>query len=227
MSLILNIDTATETAGVFLAKEGVLINSYTNYRQNDHASWIHVAIEKLMKDSGYSFQDLEAVAVTQGPGSYTGLRVGMATAKGLCYTLSIPLITESTLKLMAATAVAGLNILPEPRPSLFCPLIDARRMEVFTAVFTSQLEELVAPSAMILNENSFEKLLATDIVMFFGSGAAKWEKLCHHINARFEMIMPGGKEFSLLSYSKFLLGDFADLAYAEPVYLKEFYTHPK
>ena len=227
MSLILHIDTATETAGVYLALEGMMIAAAVNQQQQDHAKWVHPAIEKLMHDAGYAMQNLKAIAVTAGPGSYTGLRVGMATAKGLCYALSIPLITENTLRLMTAAAITRIHNSSVPQLSLFCPLIDARRMEVFTAIYDGRLEEIVAPSAMILTENSFDQQLASGPVIFFGGGATKWKGICNHQNACFEIVTANGKEFSSLSYTKFMRNEFTSLAYAEPVYLKEFYTHPK
>lgn len=227
MSLILNIDTATETAGVYLADKGVLIASSVNQQQNDHAAWIHTAIEKLMKAAGHTMNELKAIAVTAGPGSYTGLRVGMATAKGLCYALKIPFITESTLKLLASSAIAFVRKHKLAQTNLYCPLIDARRMEVFTAVYNEQLEEIIKPNALILTENSFAERLSSGTICFFGSGSGKWQKISTHINARFEMVKIDGNEFALLSYKKFLCNEFTALAYAEPVYLKEFYTYPK
>ena len=227
MSLILHIDTSTETAGIFLSSEGLLLSSALNPTQNDQAAWIHTAIDKLMRDAGYHMKDLKAVAVVAGPGSYTGLRVGMATAKGICYALDIPLITENTLELMAASAFIKLRYLPIPQTSIFRPLIDARRMEVFTALYDSLLVELLSPRAMVLEENSFETWLTQGPIFFFGSGAAKWQQVCHHSKAYFVPVLFSGEQFVSRTYSKFLRNEFTVLAYAEPVYLKEFYTHPK
>lgn len=227
MSLILNIDTSTETAGIFLSSDGILISSALNPRQNDQAAWIHTAIDKLIRGAGYQMKDLKAVAVVGGPGSYTGLRVGMATAKGICYALSIPLIMENTLELMAASAVSQSQNLNIPQSAIFCPLIDARRMEVFTAIYDSLLTELLSPRALVLEENSFEPWLTKSPILFFGSGAAKWQGVCHHSQAYFEPVFFSGEQFVSRTYSKFLRNEFTVLAYAEPVYLKEFYTHPK
>jgi tRNA threonylcarbamoyladenosine biosynthesis protein TsaB len=135
MALILNIDTATETGGICIAEEGKTLAMAVNPEQKDHASWLHPAVEKIMRDAGCGMKDLQAVAVTAGPGSYTGLRVGMAAAKGFCYALGIPLITENTLKVMALAAKEQ-----APGDGLLCPMIDARRMEVFTAVYQNDLE---------------------------------------------------------------------------------------
>lgn len=227
MSLILHIDTATETAGIYLALEGVMIAASVNQQQQDHAKWIHPAIEQLMKESGFGLPVLKAIAITNGPGSYTGLRVGMATAKGLCYALSIPLITESTLKVMAAAVIRQNSISPKTPSTLYCPIIDARRMEVFAAVYDEKLEERLTPRALILSENSFKQELDSSVILFFGSGAGKWQSICHHLNASFGEVVSVGPAFAALSYSRYEKNLFTPLAYAEPVYLKEFYTHPK
>src|SRR5450631_2693438 len=163
MALILNIDSATEKAGICLAKEGKCVSILQNQEQKDHASWLHEAIGEMMKTTGYKMTDLQAVAVTAGPGSYTGLRVGMAAAKGFSYALGIPLIAENTLKLMAYAAS-----LQTASTGLFCPMIDARRMEVFTAVYGSDLVELLPPVAMVIDEKSFENYLSGHTVSFFG-----------------------------------------------------------
>ncbi|MFM9911008.1 MAG: tRNA (adenosine(37)-N6)-threonylcarbamoyltransferase complex dimerization subunit type 1 TsaB [Chitinophagaceae bacterium] len=227
MALILNINTATEIAGIYLSKDGELIASSYNEQQYDHATWIHQAIDKILKQNSYTVKDLVAVAVTAGPCSYTGLRVGMATAKGLCYALTIPLITESTLKLMAAEAISQHPDTAMIEPEYFCPLIDARRMEVFTALYDGQLKEIIQPRALILEEHSFEQYLSLGVINFFGSGSDKWEKMAGHSKFRFINLIASGKQFSILSYSKFIKQEFAILAYEEPVYLKEFYIHPK
>lgn len=227
MSLILHIDTANETAGIYLALDGVMIASAINQQQQDHAKWIHPAIEQLMKESGFGLPGLTAIAVTAGPGSYTGLRVGMATAKGLCYALSIPLISESTLRVMAAAVIRQTSDSPKAPSTLYCPIIDARRMEVFAAVYDKKLEERLNPCALVLSENSFKQELDSSVILFFGSGAAKWRSICHHPNAAFSGVVSVGPAFSSLSYSSYENNQFTPLAYAEPVYLKEFYTHPK
>src|ERR1700758_4691343 len=130
MALILNIDTATAKASICLALDGKTLALAENWTQNEHAAWLHSAIEQMMQQTGYRLRDLQAVAVTAGPGSYTGLRVGMAAAKGFCFALDIPLIAEDTLRTMAFAAKEQL-----PGTDLLCPMIDARRMEVFTAVY--------------------------------------------------------------------------------------------
>jgi tRNA threonylcarbamoyladenosine biosynthesis protein TsaB len=182
MGLILNIDTATQTAQVSFAKDGKVLQSLTNELQKDHASFLQTAIQQLAKNISIALADVDAIAVTAGPGSYTGIRVGMASAKGLCYALSKPLIAINTLKVLTVAAQQELNNAPE---ILFCPMIDARRMEVFTAIYNNTLAEILPPCAIILEERSFLPQLQNNKIVFFGSGAAKWQTLCSHSNASF------------------------------------------
>lgn len=222
MALILNIDTSTERAFLFLADRGEVIASAVNDQQMDHASWIHEAIALLMQESGITLSSLDAVAVTAGPGSYTGLRVGFATAKGLCYALKIPLITESKLKVMAAALITQI-----PEGHAVCAMIDARRMEVFCAVYDTQLRELVPEAPLILEPHSFNILLNERPIVFCGSGVFKWQKICNHPHATFWEEKLSGSSICRISYSHFQEKKFADLAYSEPAYLKEFHTHHK
>ena len=228
MALILNIDTATESASIALSNGVELLGSMENEDQKDHAAWIHSAIQQLMKDHKVTMQQLQAVAVTSGPGSYTGLRVGMATAKGICYTLHIPLIAESTLKVMA---LAGMETMRatcnNTEAQLFCPMIDARRMEVFTAVYKANLEEIIKPQPMVLNESSFADQLDQRPILFFGSGSDKFKGITHHSNAIFIEVRHHARHLARLSHARFQAAQFDDPAYAEPAYLKEFYTHTK
>ena len=225
MALILNIDTSTESASIALAKDGELLNRAENLQQKDHAGWIQDAIQKLMKGSGLSLNELSAIAVTIGPGSYTGLRVGLASAKGLCYGLNIPLITIGTLYVMALSANKALSGLNLPTTTLLCPMIDARRREVFTALYDDQLNEIFSPSAMILEPSSFNKELDKHQILFFGSGSLKWKELCKNANARFADLKWDSSSMILPSYHSFGEKKFADISYSEPAYLKEFYTH--
>ena len=145
MSLILNIDTATEKAHVSLSNDAVILQSLYNESQKDHAGFLQPAILRLVKDAAVSLKNIDAVAVTAGPGSYTGLRVGMASAKGICYALQKPLIALNTLEVMAASALYHPGIHAANPVDLFCPMIDARRMEVYTALYNRQLETILAP----------------------------------------------------------------------------------
>jgi tRNA threonylcarbamoyladenosine biosynthesis protein TsaB len=228
MPFILNIDTATESASIALSDGAEVSGSMENRDQKDHAAWIHQAIGQLLKDHNVTVQQLAALAVTAGPGSYTGLRVGMATAKGICYALRIPLITVSTLKVMA---VAGIETIKaegkDASAYLFCPMIDARRMEVFTAVYNAGLDEVVKQQAMVLNENSFIEQLEQAPVVFFGSGNAKFRTITNHSNAIFIEVHHDARHLARLSHERFTAGEFDNPAYAEPAYLKEFYTHTK
>lgn len=232
MAIILNIDTATETAGVCLAKNGVPVATLLNHTQKDHAGWIQTAIRELFREAGvsYGLSGVQAVAVTAGPGSYTGLRVGMATAKGLCYALQIPLLTENTLKVMAYAAREHLErerIDIHLQNLLFCPMIDARRMEVFTALYNKTLEEVMPPVAMILENDSFNKELENNAILFLGNGSAKWKPVKLHANAVFIEVKQTVAHLAPLAEQLYLQEKYADLAYEEPVYIKEFFTYTK
>ncbi len=228
--MILNIDTATEQASVCLSQDGNVISTLLNDSQKDHAAWIQVAINTLLQKEGYTMQQIQAVAVTQGPGSYTGLRVGMASAKGICFALQIPLITINTLQVMAFGAINQWRSLAEnmKQPLCFCPMIDARRMEVFTAVYNEALEEIVSPKAMILDELSFQPELHDRSLICFGNGSFKWKNVSRYPNVLFiDEKIDIAKSLAKLASSLYLEKNFANLAYAEPVYLKEFYTYIK
>ena len=146
MSLILNIDTATDIAHISISKSGVILDSVTNKEQKDHGSFLQPAIQQLLKNNFISIQELDAIAISAGPGSYTGLRVGMASAKGLCFALEKPLITISSLEIIAYAAILEAGTQTANTGVLFCPMIDARRMEVFTALFSPELEPVLEPN---------------------------------------------------------------------------------
>jgi tRNA threonylcarbamoyladenosine biosynthesis protein TsaB len=215
MGLILYIDTSLDVASLALAQEHTLLAFAKNEQQNDHAAWIHTAIQQSLKEANKSPQDLDAIAVTIGPGSYTGLRVGLSTAKGLCYALQKPLITVPTLELIASTIKAPAN-------ARIIPMIDARRMEVFTATYNRDLQELKAPYALILDENSFLEELNQHQVIFCGNGAAKFQNSCQAPNAHFESTAATAVNMIPLGLKRFQTQIFADLAYSEPLYVKEF-----
>jgi tRNA threonylcarbamoyladenosine biosynthesis protein TsaB len=217
VSYILNIETAVTSASVCLSEDQESISLKINPSQKDSAAWLHIAIRDLLAEQNLALPDLAAVAISAGPGSYTGLRVGMAAAKGLCYVLQKPLITINTLTMMAAAANAE-------ETELFCPMIDARRMEVFTAIYNKNLEEMVAPVNLILENQTFSGLLKDHSITFFGNGSEKFKNILHHANARFRNIETSAKDMTALSFSKFRQKDFADLAYAEPYYGKEYYS---
>jgi tRNA threonylcarbamoyladenosine biosynthesis protein TsaB len=222
MALLLNIDTSTKRAGVCLSQDGKLLAMLENFEQKEHAAWLHVAVQELMAGTGSRMRDLLAVAVTAGPGSYTGLRVGMAAAKGFCYALGIPLITEDTLRVMAFAASEQL-----PEADLLCPMIDARRMEVFTGLYSQRMTELLPATAMVIDENSFSEWLSGHKVSFFGEGSDKCKPIITAPSASFVEVGYHVGFLGILSFLRYLQGEFTGLAYSEPAYTKEFYTHTK
>lgn len=222
MALILNIDTATGEAGICLAKDGEALAIASNPEQKDHAAWLHPAVENMLRETGYRMKDLDAVAITQGPGSYTGLRVGMAAAKGFCYALDIPLIAEGTLKVMAFAASKQAST-----EGLLCPMLDARRMEVFTALYSTDLVEIMPATAMVVDSTSFSDWLAKGKVSFFGGGSYKCKPIISAPGAAFIEVNYNSRYLGILSFLRYLHQEFTGLAYSEPTYTKEFYTHTK
>ena len=217
MSLILNIDTALDRASVCLAQDDRIFQKAVNENQKDHASWLHPAINELLQKNKLAVHDLNAVAVSIGPGSYTGLRIGLSAAKGFCYALSIPLIAVSSLKILASAV-------KEEATDLIVPLIDARRMEVFMAVYDKNMEEKMPAQAMIADESSFVSLLISHKILFCGNGAEKVKKILSHDNALFSDANGDATNLARLSFRLFQQNEFADLAYTEPLYVKEFYS---
>ena len=214
---ILNIETSTKACSVALHNNGELIVSREDVTTNfSHSEKLLKFISKLFSDAKLSLSDLDAIAVSMGPGSYTGLRIGVSTAKGLCYGLDIPLISISTLKAMSF----GMAL--EIKADLYCPMIDARRMEVYSAFFDINNTEVRKIQADIIDENSYKKELEKKVV-FFGDGSEKIKEKIRHKNAMFiSNIHPSAKNMGLLSYQKFTKSLFEDLAYFEPFYLKDF-----
>lgn len=223
MSLILNIDTATEIAQVSIARDGVVLKDAINKDAKEHAAFVQPAIKSIMATAGITLTEIDAIAVMAGPGSYTGLRVGMASAKGLCYALNKPLLAINTLESIAMAAVmeGGLD-----EKKLLCPMIDARRSEVFTAIYDHSLNVLLVPEALILDENSYAAFLDKHPVVFFGNGSDKWKTICMHANAEFQCVNIDSAAMAFLSFKKYSADDrhFSDPAYLEPLYIKEFYT---
>lgn len=217
MSWILNIDTSSSLASLALGKDGIIVNSAFNPDQKDHAAWIHVAIKELLLNSNITLSALDAVAVTEGPGSYTGLRVAMATAKGICFAINKPLITHNTLEIMTR------SVMDKYDTGHFCPMIDARRMEIFTAIYDCELNVKMTPRAMILDAQSFHDQLESNSILFFGSGAEKFSAICDHPHAKFAECRSSAEDMIFASEEKFIKKQFADLAYSEPQYLKEFH----
>ncbi len=217
MCLILHIETAVQSASVCLSDGETVIDTAVNPSEKESAAWLHPAIQTLLQRHHLTPAALQAVAVSAGPGSYTGLRVGMSAAKGLCYALSIPLISINTLQLMAAAV-------KEPPEGLLCPMIDARRMEVFTALYNASLHEVLPPTNMILSESSFADWLQNNTVTFFGNGSEKAENIIKHFNAFFVPVTATARDMVPLAVKKFEADQVADLAYTEPYYGKDFHS---
>ena len=217
MAIILHIETAVETSSVCLSDGTTILGEKINPAQKDSASWLHTAIRDLMNETQTALSSLDAIAVSTGPGSYTGLRVGMATAKGLCFAMQKPLITLNTLKIMAVSAAQHCR-------DLLCPMIDARRMEVFTSLYTNGLEEKMPAKAMILDASSFHEILEKEPVCFFGNGSIKFKTLVSHENAIFMNLETSALNMVELAEKAYSKGDFANLAYTEPFYGKDFHS---
>ncbi len=225
MAYILSIETSTQVCSVAIASDGLVIGSKESFDDKTHASLLTVFIDELLKANNIKVKDLQAVSVSQGPGSYTGLRIGVSVAKGLCYAAGLPLIAVNTMKAMALMAKENLN---DPN-LLLCPMIDARRMEVYSELFEYNLTEKRGVIAEVINSDSYHELLANQQVAFFGNGAAKCSELLLKSNARFiENIYPSAKYMAKLAYEAFTRQEFVDVAYFEPFYLKDFVaTIPK
>lgn len=223
MSLILHINTSDTLAGVSLGSNGQVLAYCENDLQKEHASFLQPAIKRLLKAQRLTLHEVDAVAVVNGPGSYTGLRVGLASAKGICYALNKPLITINALKLMSKAAVMSMNKELQPLP-LLCPMIDARRMEVFTAIYNSDLQTILPAQALVLTDESFVNILLQHEILFFGNGSAKYRTLTKHHNAHFAAEYVTTEALATLSEDAFSINDFANVAYSEPLYLKEFYN---
>ena len=215
MSIILNIETATKNCSVALAKEGKTIACKEIAEQNfSHAEKLHVFIEELLAENNLQFSDLNAIAVSQGPGSYTGLRIGVSSAKGFCYALNIPMIAIDTLQLLAKQI--------QIEEGIVIPMIDARRMEVFTAFYDKNQNQIRNVQAEIIDENSYDEI--EEVLHLVGDGTAKFknilvnEKFVFHPNVSY----PSANEMSDLSFEKFQKQEFVDVAYFEPFYLKDF-----
>lgn len=230
---ILQIETATTVCSVALAKDGQVIASKDLEQRNIHAEVITVFIDELLAKTGAHYKDIDAIVVSCGPGSYTGLRIGVSTAKGLCFALDKPLIAIETLESMAngiiddPSQLSALNL--QLSTLLLCPMIDARRMEVYTAIFNTKGENIIPTAAEIIDENSFAELLKDNQVLFFGDGAEKCrEVLGNNSNAYF---LPGftnsATHLTKKAAEKFAQKDFEDVAYFEPFYLKDFIAGKK
>jgi tRNA threonylcarbamoyladenosine biosynthesis protein TsaB len=223
MALILQLETGTSSCSVALASNGQVLALKEQHEANIHASHLTLFINEVLKVANKNYEDLDAVAVSMGPGSYTGLRIGVSTAKGLCFALDIPLIAVSTLQAMASAKQSLAN-----DKNLLCPMIDARRMEVYLAVYNANLSPIEDVKAVILDEHSFDSF-ADYTLIFLGDGAEKSKDLYSDTERyRFESHVNSAADLTSLAFEKFTKGELADLAYFEPYYLKDFMvTQPK
>ena len=227
---ILDIETATHTCSVALSYGEKLISFQESHIDKSHASLLTVFIEDMFRETGLTAAGLDAVSVSMGPGSYTGLRIGVSVAKGLAYSLGIPLIAVPTLKSMALGFLKKLEIdNSKDNAFLLCPMIDARRMEVYLSMYDSKLETVLDTTALIIDENSFEKELKSREIYFFGTGAQKCESLINRKNFYFSPdFLNSSKDMIPLALEKYKRKEFVNLAYFEPYYLKDFIaTTPK
>lgn len=215
MAYILNIETSTKNCSVALAKDGEMIVCREIAEMGySHAEKLHVFFEEILSEANLKFSDLNAVAVSQGPGSYTGLRIGVSAAKGLCYALDIPLITVDTLEVLASQI--------EIEEGVIVPMIDARRMEVYSAIFDKNHQKIRDTKAEILTEDSFSDLNQT--VYFVGDSSQKAKTILQKENFIFldDVMYPSSKQMTKKSYTLFTNNRFEDVAYFEPFYLKDF-----
>lgn len=225
MGLLLHIDTATEYASICVTHNGRLVGFAENSDQKNHGAFLQPAIKQIFNELGFLLQNIDAISVSNGPGSYTGLRVGLTSAKGLCYTLKKPLITINTLEIMATAAIEeAANNKQISKPLYFCPLIDARRMEVFTAIYDENLKTILQPTAKIVDENSFENYLENHAIIFSGNGHQKIKEVLKHSNAHYTSVQHSAIHLGYLAQQYFSKKMFADVAYSEPFYLKPFFS---
>ena len=222
MGVILNLETATTNCSVCIAKgTEILAMREDNSPNYSHAEQLHVFIEECLEEVGLKTTDLDAVAVSKGPGSYTGLRIGVSAAKGLCYALNIPLIAIAALESMAAQYTLN-------KADYIIPVLDARRMEVYSAIFDKDLSEIRATKAEIIDENSFHSYYDKHTVHILGSGAEKIATILSSTNISYDTnAFPSSKEMVSLANKKYLQKDFEDVAYFEPYYLKDFMLQTK
>ena len=216
MSYILNIETATTNCSVSLSKGGETLVLKEDYNSNfSHAESLHLFIEEVISSANLKPSQIDAVAVSMGPGSYTGLRIGVSSAKGLCFSLDKPLISVSTLE--------SLSLQVSVEKGFIVPMLDARRMEIYSAIFDSNHLQIRDIQAQILDENSFLDYLEKDKVYFIGTGVEKTKSIIKHKNAVFiENKLPSANEMGLIAFNKYANNDFENVAYFEPFYLKDF-----
>jgi tRNA threonylcarbamoyladenosine biosynthesis protein TsaB len=223
LALILNIETATEVCSVALASEGKVVSCMEEPEGRNHALLLTTFIDSCLKQAGVKFADLDAIAVSKGPGSFTGLRIGVSTAKGLCYALDKPLISVNSLQSMAAVVIGKGH---HQNADLLCPMIDARRMEVYMAIFNLKGEFVADTSAPIIDNKSFESYLNSKKVLFFGDGMQKCKELLNSSENALFLDENSNSALGMIQFSEnsYKIGQFESMAYFEPFYLKDFYV---
>ncbi|MDM1395811.1 tRNA (adenosine(37)-N6)-threonylcarbamoyltransferase complex dimerization subunit type 1 TsaB [Myroides odoratimimus] len=216
MITILSIETATKNCSVSLSVSGEVIACKEIAEENfSHAEKLHVFVEEILKENNKTLKDLSAIAISQGPGSYTGLRIGVSSVKGLCYGLSIPLIALDTLEILARQV--------EVTEGLIVPMLDARRMEVFSAVFDKEYNKRSEIEAIVIDENAFSSYKGT-LLHLIGDGAMKCKETLGTEGFMYypEITYPSANEMGVMAYDKYIKEEFVDVAYFEPFYLKDF-----
>ncbi len=222
MAVILSIETSTSVCSAAFHENGKLLAFRELHIAHSAAAMLAVQIRELFEETKIQEKELQAVAVSAGPGSYTGLRIGVSTAKGICYGLRIPLIAIDSLWVLASGATQS------SPPDLLCPMIDARRMEVYCCLLSTSLEVIEGTHARVIDENSFTDQLASRSILFFGDGAQKCREVIRHPQARFaDNLFNTAREMGALALNKFQNNQFEDLAAFEPYYLKEFVAKTK
>ncbi len=225
MTFILNVETSTTVCSVSVSGDGKVLSLKEIMDAKSHASQLTPFISEVLTEAGLKPQQLNAIAVSKGPGSYTGLRIGVSTAKGIAYALNVPLISVDTLFSMASGFINQYPQVTKEKNLLFCPMIDARRMEVYSAVYNSRLKEIREIKAEIIHPDSFINLFRENQIHFFGDGAMKCKQMIHNESAFFhEGFHPSAKHMAGIAYERFKSGKTENLAYFEPFYLKDFVT---
>ncbi len=228
MSLILCIETGTDICSVGIARDGELMSLRESDQGRDHAKQVAVFVDELLRETGVKPDELDAVAVGMGPGSYTGLRIGVSFAKGLCYGLNIPLLAVGSLEALTDVAIkdyeAGIIQVEGWDEAFLCPMVDARRMEVYTQIFNSRCEAQSEVSAEIITEESFSQWRAKGKLVIFGNGAAKCQEMLP--DAIYINVAPSARGLTRIAHQLFEAGKTVDIAYFEPFYLKDFVVIP-
>ncbi|MGQ1785272.1 MULTISPECIES: tRNA (adenosine(37)-N6)-threonylcarbamoyltransferase complex dimerization subunit type 1 TsaB [unclassified Saccharicrinis] len=231
MAIILSLETSTKVCSVCLSNNHTIVAKKELFEANSHATHLTVFIQDLFNDlPDLSINDIDAVAVSSGPGSYTGLRIGVSVAKGICYALHKPLIAITSLECLAQAVINHSALKGKTsKDTLFCPMIDARRMEVYTALFNADMKLVEKISARIIDEDSYKEILDKHPMVFLGDGAEKCKDTIVHSNALFlDGQSPLASNMVNIAHKKFENSDFEDVAYFEPFYLKDFVaTTPK